>query len=362
MKGAGNILFILFVTMAAFISSCSINDNYISDHHSVRDALGREVTVPDSIRSAVALRSGALRLISYMDLTSVIGYIEGNEKIRSTPYNLANQNLKELETIGTGNNFDTELLAAGNVDLIVTSYMNAGEADKMQKLTGKPVFVLKYGNLDDQIGDFYNSLLLLGELFNRKERADSLINYISSTIRECSLRTKDLYDSTITAYIGGVAYSGSHGITSTVPSYPTFRMVSVKNASGSLISSTRTRRRSQGNKFIDTEQLIIWDPDYIFLDMSGSAIWQEDMKKPAISLTLRAIQNKKVYTLLPYNWYTINYENILCNTWFIGKIVHPEAFEDINVEQKCREIYTFFLGTDVFDEMKKLYDPFKKIL
>ncbi len=337
-------------------------DNNTSAHRIVTDALGRKVIVPDTLRSAVALRSGTLRLLSYMDLTSVIGYVEGNEKARSTPYNLANLNLKELEAIGTGNNFDTELLAAGKIDLIVTSYMNAGEADKMQKLTGKPVFVLKYGNLDDQIGDFYNSLVLLGELFNRKERADSLISYISSTIRECSMRTKDLFDPTTTAYIGGVAYSGSHGITSTVPSYPPFRMVSVKNAAGSLISPAGTRRRSQGNKFIDPEQLIIWDPDYIFLDSSGSAIWKEDMKKPAISRTLKAIKDKNVYTILPYNWYTINYENILCNTWFIGKVTHPEAFEDINVEQKCREIYTFFLGSDVFDEMKKLYDPFKKIL
>lgn len=362
MKISGNIFFFLPVTVAVLISSCRIREHDISDHRIIKDALGRDVIIPDPVRSAVALRSGALRLISYMDLTSGIGYVEGNEQRRSTPYNIANQRFKELKTIGTGNNFDTELLAAGKIDLIIASYMNAGEADKMEKLTGKPVFVLKYGNLDDQIGDFYNSLLLLGELFNRKGRADSLISYISEIIADCSIRTNDLFSSSVTAYIGGVAYSGSHGITSTVPSYSPFRMVSVKNAAGTLLSSAGTPRRSQGNKFIDPEQLIIWNPDYIFLDMSGSAIWREDLKKPAIARTLKAIKNKNVYTLLPYNWYTINYENILCNTWFIGKVVHPEAFEDIDIEQKCREIYAFFLGRDVFDEMKKLYDPFKKIL
>ena len=356
------ILCFLSVTFIILISSCNLKDDEIPGRRSIRDALGREVLIPDSIRSAIALRSGTLRLFAYMDLVSGIGYVEGNEKRRSTPYNIAYQDLKELETIGTGNNYDTELLAASKADLIVTSYMNAGEADKLEKLTGKEVFVLKYGNLDDQIGDFYNSLLFLGELFGRKGRADSLISYINSTIGECSLRTKDLSDSGITAYVGGVAYSGSHGITSTVPSYPPFRMISVRNAAGSLISNTGIPGRSQGNKFIDPEQLILWDPDYIFLDSSGSAIWKVDMRKPAISRTLKAIRTKNVYSLLPYNWYTLNYENILCNTWFAGKTIHPEAFADINVEQKCREIYTFFLGSDVYDEMKILYEPFKKIL
>jgi len=71
-----------------------------------------------------------------------------------------------------------------------------------------------------------------------------------------------------------------------------------------------------------------------------------------------AVHDSKVFTVLPFNWYAVNYENLLCNTWFIGKTIYPETFREISVEQKCREIYRFFLGTDIYDEITDLYHPF----
>jgi len=340
------------------LSSCSLNDNSKSNHYLLTDSYGRDVLIPDTVESVICLGAGALRLLCYIDVTEKAAYIEGNEKRRTVPYLIANPGLRELDIIGAGNNYDAELLAAGNSDLIIATFMNPDEADKLQKATGKPVFMLNYGNLGSGINDLFNTIGLLGKIFKKGERSDSLIQFITMNIDNCKSRTSWFKDREVTAYIGGVAYSGSHGINATVPDYPPFRISSVRNAAESLNIRMDSSVFSQENLFIDTEQIIKWDPDFIFLDASGISIWQNDLAKPVLAENLKAIRDGRVYTVLPYNWYSINYDNLLCNSWFIGKTVFPEAFSDITIEEKCREIYRFFLGKDIYDEIKVLYKPF----
>ncbi|MBN2667006.1 MAG: ABC transporter substrate-binding protein [Bacteroidales bacterium] len=328
----------------------------------VTDAYGRSVTVPDSIRSVIGLGSGALRLICYMDLADRTGYVEGNERKRKIPYILANPELSNLEVIGAGNNYDTELLAAGNADLLITTFKTASEADRLQKLTRKPVFALKYGNLGDGIDDLFNSLALLGKAFGREGRSDSLINYIRETISECGSRVAASDEQEISAYIGGVAFSGSHGITSTLNDYPPFRINSVNNVAAEVLNEAGMSGIRNNNTMVEAEQLIEWDPDFIFLDAAGTAIWKNEINKPVFRSTMKAFGHRRIFTVLPYNWYSINYENVLCNTWFAGKTIFPRAFEDVDIEVKCREIYEFFLGTDIFDAMNELYIPFREAL
>jgi len=137
----------------------------------------------------------------------------------------------------------------------------------------------------------------------------------------------------------------------------------VAQALGEVVSSPLS---NQDNAFIDVEQLLLWNPDYIFLDAAGENIWQQEIDMQLLKASLMAFKTGKVYTVLPYNWYTTNFENILCNTWFIGKTIYPESFQDIDFEVKCREIYDYILGRDVlgrdvYDEMFDLYKPYRRI-
>jgi len=352
------LMLICLISLIGFISCSSSGKGTKTGTRVIKDAAGREVHLPDTVRSVVGLSSGALRLLCYMDVADKIGYIEENEKRRLTPYMIANPGLKERPVIGTGNNFDPELLAAARIDLIISTYMSGEEADKLQKTTRKQVLVIKYGNLDDEIDDLFNSIRLLGLVFDRQERADSLVQYIKTTIDDCKSRSTGNKRPDISAYIGGIAYFGSHGLTSTIPSYPPFNILSVQNAAKSLSEIKVLSGESQHNTAVDMEQLIKWNPDYLFLDASGILIWKEEINKPVVEKTLMAVHDSKVFTVLPFNWYAVNYENLLCNTWFIGKTIYPETFRAISVEQKCREIYRFFLGTDIYDEITDLYHPF----
>lgn len=350
---------VIFLLALAMLS-CSSNKENADHQRLIEDSTGRRVHMPDTLHSVVALRSGALRLLCYMGMAGHVAYIEGNETRRDVPYLMANPGLRDKPVIGAGNNYDSELLAAGNADLIIATFMSATEADELQKVTQKPVFVLEYGDMKDNAGQLFKSLGLLGELFYSSGRADSLIRYISNSLEEFEKRSAG--NNMVSAYTGGVAYRGSHGISSTEPGYPSYSFLSIKNVAGSLGEVVSSPVNMQENAFIDIEQLLIWDPEYIFLDAAGETIWRREIEKPLLATTLQSFLSGRVYSVLPYNWYTTNYENILCNTWFIGSVVYPASFSDVDIEEKCREIYRFFLGKDVYDEMKKLYSPFRQLV
>jgi iron complex transport system substrate-binding protein len=111
---------------------------------------------------------------------------------------------------------------------------------------------------------------------------------------------------------------------------------------------------------IDKEKLLVWDPDILFLDLAtlqlegkASGLW-EIRNDPALK-TLRAVRQNRVYGVLPYNWYTRNFGSILADAYFIGKILYPQRFSDVNPAAKADEIYTFLVGKPVFRQMNALF-------
>lgn len=348
---------ILLMIMLA-LAACSSGSRTSRAGRLITDYTGRNVMIPDTVLSVIALKSGTMRLLAYMGVTDRVSHIEGSEQRRNVPYLFANPHLRGLPVIGAGNNYDTELLADAGSDLIIATFMSTQEADRLQRLTGKPVILLDYGDLGKKRDALYNTLTILGEIFGLPERADSIISYFETTIDECVSRASRASEPQRTAYVGGVAYNGAHGLTSTEPDYPPFNILSVKNVADE--PQLRNDRSEPGHVviFIDQEQLIEWDPDVIFLDAAGRQIWQEEITPGVVSNSLSAFRAGETYTVLPYNWNTTNYENILCNVWYIGSVLLPSSFGDVDVTEKCREIYRFFYGNDIYDKVYDYYRPF----
>ncbi len=354
------IVVFLFAGYAVFISCGNTSNNNI-EGRLITDSSGRKVVIPDTVGSVIALKSGAMRLLSYMELTHLVSHIEGSEQRRTVPYLFANPHLRDLPVIGVGNNYDTELLTAAHSDIIVATYMTSFEADRLQRITLTPVVLLDYGNLGDEIDNLFGSISLLGEIFHRSDRSDTLVKYISGTLEECRMRALRTTEISERVYIGGVAYSGSHGITSTEPDYPPFKVLSIQHIAEGKVREEKRNALSHEVLFIDSEQLIEWNPEIIFLDVAGSQIWKGEIAQDVMRSSLSALGSGRVYTLLPYNWNSTNYENLLCNVWYIGSVLMPSAFGDIDYSTKSREIYNFIYGRDIWDEVESYYMPFKHL-
>ena len=328
------------------------------------DAIGREVEVPKEVNKIICSGPGCLRLIIYLNATDKVVGIEGFEKKKGTgrPYIIAHPELLDLPVIGNGGPAEIgkgpnlEQVLKVQPDVIFITYVTKEKADEIQQKTGIPVVVLSYGKLatfDNE--DIFNSLRIAGKILGKEDRAEDVIKFIKDCENDLKNRTKDIPDEgKPTVYVGGIGFKGTHGIDSTQCKYPPFEAVNAKNVADEL--------GKEGHVFVNKEQILKWNPDVIFIDEAGLKLVIEDYNKNReFYNSLKAFKNGNVYGLLPYNFYTTNIGTALADAYYIGKVLYPERFTDINPEEKADEIYTFLVGKPVYEEMKKQFGGFKKL-
>jgi len=334
------------------------------------DAWGRVVSVPANVDKVICSGAGCLRYLVYLQGQDMVVGVDSLEKrqsrIDSRPYAIAHPELKEKPLFGEFRGYDNPELILSldpQPQVIFKTYGNSGyDPDELQNRTGIPVVVLNYGHLVTKREDVNNALSLMGKIIGREKRAEEVIAFFDGVIDDLKRRTGDIpVEKRPSCYVGGIAYKGPHGITSTEPNYPPFRFVNAFNiASGG---------RQEGQQVVySPESLLVNDPNKIFIDLSTTK--GEKEKDALFQLAtepqyqvLKAVKNGEVYGVLPYNWYTQNHGSILANAYYIGKVLYPERFKDVDPAQKADEIYKFLVGEAVFEKLNATFGgmAFKKI-
>jgi iron complex transport system substrate-binding protein len=329
------------------------------------DGFGRTVTVPSPPESVVCSGSGCLRYLVYLqgqDLVVGVDSIEKEDKaMDARAYALVNPQFKDLPLIGEYRGKDDPEKIIGIDPQVVfktgstgTAYAtSADDADKLQAKTGVTVVAFPYGSLrnDAEKAEMYGGLRVMGQVIGNKDRAEEVIAYVDATIADLENRTSDIPESEQkTVYVGGVSYAGAHGIISTEPAYPPFLWVNARNVAAGM---------GAAHADVAKEALVDWDPDYIFIDVGtlqidNSGAIDELKNDPALQ-GLSAVKNGKIYGVLPYNFYSTNYDSVLADAYFVGKILYPDRFADIDPQQKANEIYAFFVGKPVFGDINQQY-------
>lgn len=365
------ILMALVIAMVAFCGCTGSTESPAGavtpvKEQTVIDGFDRSVTVPVPVESVLCSGSGCVRYLVYLqgeDLIAGVDSIEKEGRIpEGRPYSLVHGDwLKDLPLFGEfRGKDDPEKVIGIGPDLVFktgstgTAYGTSGaEADTLQEKTGIPVVAFPYGSLRDEAekADMYAGLRVIGASIGREDRAEEVIAYIEATMADLEERTADIpADERKQVYIGGVSSAGAHGIISTEPAYPPFLWVHADNVASGL-----------GTAHVDVakEALVDWDPEYIFIDAgtiqadNEGAIGQ--LKTDPALRGLSAVKEGRVYGVLPYNFYNINYETVLADAYFIGTVLYPDRFADIDPVEKADEIYTFFVGEPVFDELSGQY-------
>lgn len=165
-------------------------------------------------------------------------------------------------------------------------------------------------------------------------------------------------------YLGGVAFKGPHGFQSTEPAYPPFKFTHARNLAYDKLMTTK----ELSNSNIAKEKIVAWDPEYLFLDLSTLQLGDKagglyELKTDPAYLSLSSVKKNQVFGLLPYNWYTKNYGSILANAYYVGKLLYPDRFTDVEPEEKADEIYQFLVGKPVFTAMNGFFEnlAFKQV-
>ena len=214
-----------------------------------------------------------------------------------------------------------------------------GEAAEIQRKTGIPVVAVSQGTLFGE--DFEQSLRIIGEVCGVSERAEEVIAYINDSLAELKeLASAVPEDEKPTVLPAAATFKGAHGIEGIRMNDPVMLSVDAKNVAddGSGVKSS---------VIIDKEQVIAWDPEYIFLDSGGVALVRQDYaERPDYYALLKAYNEGHIYQYPSSTAYYDNMEISLANCYFVGSVLYPEAFAGIDVEAKANEIFKFFLGAE----------------
>ncbi len=333
------------------------------------DGFGRTVTFETPVESVLCSGSGTLRYLVYLRGEDLIVGVDTIEKqgreVEGRPYALVHGSwLKDLPLFGEfRGKDDPEKIIAIDPDLVIkggssgTAYgTSIAEIDDLESRTGVPVVGFAYGSLRNDVEkeEMYTALRVMGKAIQHDARAEEVIAYIEATIADLESRTADIHpEEQKRVYIGGVSSAGAHGIISTEPAYPPFLWVHADNVASGL-----------GTTHVDVakEAIVDWDPDYIFIDAGTTRMDNEGAvgqlrDDPALK-GLTAVKEGQVYGVLPYNFYNTNYETVLANAYYVGKVLYPDLFADIDPAEKAEEIMTFFVGKPVFSELNSHFNNF----
>ena len=329
----------------------------------ITDLGGRTLEVPDKIERIVALR-GALSLVCYLNLADRVVGVEHHETTqtswvgaRGRSYRMANPGLGDLPIIGSRNKPQPEKIIGRKPDIILLGSGGKRLAEQLERQTAIPVVVVEVGDLGGNKQRFYRSLHLIGKLCGVEKRSQAVCDQIEAQIAELARRTQDLsLTEQKRVYIGGLQFKVAHGILGTSCSYPPFEMVNADNVVDKL---TLNRKLIRGRFTIKKETFITLDPDVLFVCESGLSMVGKELDEPLYQ-NLKVRRSDQVYLLMPH-YYGADPATVLSEAWYIGKILYPDRFSDIEIADVADQLYTFFVGRPLYQEMAEIFGGFTKL-
>lgn len=362
----------LFFSLIFSFSLVSCKNEKVNETKKIVDLVGREVEIPNEINRVVCIGAGALRLYSYIgDLDKLCG-VEDVDKdntgvgkmLSIRPYKLANNEIfNKLPSCGVGGpqaqSPEAEKILSCNPDIVFSLMKDVKTIDTLQSQIKKPVVVFDYGKTEAFDETLYKSIDLMGKVLNKEERSNEVLTYIKNIETNLNDMTKNISDSEKPSmYIACQANWGSKGFESSTANYSIFDVSNIKNVLDKDFTGYQ--------KEVDLEYLLkVNVPDKIVIDASGLGIFKNqyaDKEKAKLYNSLKAFKNEEVYLQLPYNSYYTNLEIAYVDAYFNASISYPELFKDIDINEKAKEIFEFFLGKDCFDAtIKALGYNFGKI-
>ena len=314
------------------------------DIRMITDMTGREVEIPSKVDTIVPL-GNAPRMISYLGLADKAVGIEECEIAKSPIQAYAYPHVEawsKLPNCGTNAMGETayypEEIMQANPDVILTTDP-ADVADNLQSQTGIPVVAVSQGTLFGE--DYEQSLRMLADVCGVQERAEFLIGFINDTLDDLSERASTMADKEKPTVLGaGATFKGGHSIDGVYTNYSVFEVLEANDVAEEIAG-----QKESSGVMVEKEQILEWNPEIIFFDAGNMGLINTDYaENPDYFNQLQAVQSGNLYQWPNSTWHWSNVEIPLVSAYYVGGLLYPEAFADVNFEEKASEIFNAFLG------------------
>jgi len=339
---AGVVILILAIVSAAIhVGQSNTKSDQSSDIGSdkyvqITDQEGRVVTIPANVTRVAAISGQAYEKLILLNQTDKIAVTMS--AWTNLPW--SSKIAPQMKDIPIEDDPNVEDLMSKKVQVVFCRSYD-GTKEKLNSSNIVAVVTQKNSGNPDNVDSFVKyvkqEIALYGEVMgpDAKKTADEWGAYFDQKVSYVTSRTANLTDSQRPT----VYYARDATTTQGKNSYPQFY---VEMAGGKYLSGD-----TEGIETITPEQLLVWDPDVIFVGRVNSTdIIMNDSKFS----NLEAVQNNKVY-LCPLGivYWDYGAEGVLLMEYF-AKTLHPELFQDLNMTNEVKDYYSRFYHYNLTDD------------
>lgn len=258
-----------------------------------------------------------------------------------------------------GNIISYETLADVNPGVVIMRVgdctVGAGNKETITKTIstieslGIPIVVLYspsyYQNSD--LSTMKDEMRVIGQLFEKEDKAMVLADYLESTEKMIRERTRDIPDNkkSRVLYIGLSPNARSSGGAGTVSGTDTPESYIIEN----VCNGKNVYRDTGSDKLLNSEQVIALDPDVILLPTANGFHPPRELYEAPYYQNLqnmRAVLNKRVYAM---PWTPMNCARRTeypIDMMVIAKACYPDLFSDIKVNEFALDFYQDVYGVN----------------
>jgi len=246
-----------------------------------------------------------------------------------SPIRYAAPELEDLPDPGSsGQSFNVELAVSLEPDVIFVS--TSSNADEIQEKSQVPTIAVT------SAGDFWavDMLRIIGAVTGNDERARDLITYAKENVDEIAAITSEIPDEDKpVVYCCGCCGMGNGSICRACGAISDIEFAGGLN----VVESTSCFEVSK-------EQVIKWNPDVIIVQWGTPDMINEILSDPVLQ-TVNAVKDGRVYPIRIGGWGILLGQRII-TVHYLAKLLYPDEFEDLDVEEGGNEIMEYLYGVD----------------
>lgn len=300
----------------------------------VTDGAGREVEIRLPVERIVTNYPPAVRMVTTLGAADRFVGVDSITQSQTDQFVcLLNPEIADLTCVGNPKNLNIETVLGLQPDLVLVAGWNQ---ESLEDLDDKGLTV--FGVVAENHDQMKSTMDQLGKALESDDAATDFSEIYQNTLDTVTSRVEDLTeDQKPKVFLGGWS-----GISSTAGG-EMFQSSLIEAAGGKNVAS-----EVAGTHWaeVNTEQLLEWNPDVIFLVPYQSTSTPENvMSDPALQ-SITAVKNGQVYWF-PSNiceWDSPSPQTALGLEW-TAKTLHPNLFEDTDVTADADAFYERFYGT-----------------
>jgi iron complex transport system substrate-binding protein len=320
------------------------------------DHVDRTVTVPRPIERVVSLAPDATKaIVALGECDKLVGvstsskiclcyeYYDSPERAPICTAKVCGGRLFELPEIRSYPTINEELIVSLEPDVIIPFAKDSTTLNVLQEKTGIPVVGLSAPGGYTLFEYGYNIIECMGTLLEKEEDAEEMISFVEEKLDEVREVTSQIPEEEKPKIY--IVSRCEREVATTVLGYDP-----LDAAGGTNVAKGAGEAARDMSLKVSKEQIIAWNPDIILIFRRSLKtevpITIESVLSDPDLQSVDAVKNESVYYSLTPHCSGKPLDRILANTMYLAKLLHPDKFEDLDVEEEGNEIFKRFLGVD----------------